>query len=65
MSDNSETCRDIQVQVIKTNAFNNRLGLKDSFGMDYIINYSLDQFLILTHLYGENIFLFYIIKSLN
>ena len=31
----SETCRNIQVQVIKTTAFNNRLALKDSFGMDY------------------------------
>ena len=31
----SETCRNIQVQVIKTSAFNNRLALKDSFGMDY------------------------------
>ena len=31
----SETCRNIQVQVIKTTAFNNRLALKSSFGMDY------------------------------
>ena len=31
----SETCRNIQVQVIKTTAFNNRLALKESFGMDY------------------------------
>ena len=31
----SETCRNIQVQVIKTTAFNNRLTLKESFGMDY------------------------------
>ena len=31
----SETCRNIQIQVIKTSAFNNRLALKDSFGMDY------------------------------
>ena len=30
-----ETCRNIQVQVIKTTAFNNRLALKSSFGMDY------------------------------
>ena len=37
----SETCRDIQVQVIiKTTAFNNRLALKDSFGMDFTINCS-------------------------
>ena len=31
----SETCRNIQVQVIKTTAFNNRLALKESFWMDY------------------------------
>ena len=31
----SETCRNIQFQVIKTTAFNNRLALKESFGMDY------------------------------
>ena len=31
----SETCRNIQVQVIKTAAFNNRLALKESFGMNY------------------------------
>merc|ERR1712167_324543 len=31
----SKTCRNIQVQVIKTAAFNNRLALKESFGMDY------------------------------
>ena len=31
----SETCRNIQVQVIKTAAFNNRLALKESFGIDY------------------------------
>ena len=31
----NETCRNIQVQVIKTTVFNNRLALKDSFGMDY------------------------------
>ena len=31
----SETCRNIQIQVIKTSAFNNHLALKDSFGMDY------------------------------
>ena len=44
----SETCRNIQVQVIKTTAFNNRLALKSSFGMDYVtINCFLDQFLIL------------------
>ena len=30
----SETCRNIQVQVIKTTAFNNRLALKDSFRMN-------------------------------
>ena len=30
----SETCRNIQVQVIKTTAFNNHLALKESFGMD-------------------------------
>ena len=31
----SETCINIQVQVIKTTSFINRLALKDSFGMDY------------------------------
>ena len=31
----SETCRNIQVQVVKTTAFNNCLALKSSFGMDY------------------------------
>ena len=31
----SETCRNIQVAVIKTGAFNNRMGLKRSFGADY------------------------------